>query len=166
MTSDTGKKYFNQIITGSGYLNHIREVQPKKGESFLACYIAGLNGPSDKPDKVRYDVKVSGSDAQHLIRKCIDAVNKRKDKVFIGYRLGDPWIDQFEYPKGHKDEGKPGASFKARLLYISFIDINGERMYEAESRASDEEAADHESAESSEPSSASTQSQDPEAMAA
>ena len=47
MTTSNEKSYFDLHITGLGYLNRIREVKPKKGDSFLACDIAALNGPSD-----------------------------------------------------------------------------------------------------------------------
>tara|TARA_R100001163_G_scaffold33863_1_gene26225 strand:+ start:356 stop:1015 length:660 start_codon:yes stop_codon:yes gene_type:complete len=62
MTTSSEKTYFNLHITGLGYLNRIREVTPKKGESFLACDIAAINGPSDAPEYRRFDVRVSGSE--------------------------------------------------------------------------------------------------------
>src|SRR5690606_14410667 len=46
MTTSNEKSYFDLHITGLGYLSRIREVKPKKGDSFLACDIAALNGPS------------------------------------------------------------------------------------------------------------------------
>ena len=67
MTTSNEKSYFDLHITGLGYLNRIREVKPKKGDSFLACDIAALNGPSDDVSYVRFDARVSGSEAQHLV---------------------------------------------------------------------------------------------------
>lgn len=64
-TNDTS--YFNLHITGLGYLNRIREVVPRKGDSFLACDIAALCGPCDGPEYRRFDVRVSGSAAQRLV---------------------------------------------------------------------------------------------------
>lgn len=49
----------------------------------------------------RFDVKVSSSDAQHLIRRCEEAVTAER-KVLIGFRLGDLWVDMFTYSKGDK----------------------------------------------------------------
>lgn len=113
-TSSANKSYFDLHITGIGYLNRVREVQPRKGDSFLACDIAALTGPSNAAEYRRFDVKVCGRDAQHLIRKCEQAV-KAERKVLIGFRLGDLWTDIFTYTKG-KNVGKPGVSLKARLL--------------------------------------------------
>ncbi|OTH99104.1 hypothetical protein CAZ17_34125, partial [Pseudomonas aeruginosa] len=130
MTTSTDKSYFDLHITGLGYLNRIREVKPKKGDAFLACDIAALNGPSDDVAYVRFDTRVSGSEAQHLVRRCIQAVDAEK-KVMIGFRLGDLWADTFTYSKG-KRAGEQGVSFKARLLFVSWIKVDGKLVYQAE----------------------------------
>lgn len=140
-TSSTEKSYFDLHVTGLGYVNRIREVKPRKGDVFLACDIAALNGPSDKPEYRYFDVRVSGADAQHLIRRCEEAV-KAERKVLIGFRLGDLWPDLFEYTKG-KNQGKPGVSLKARLLFISWIKVDGKLVYKAESRATDDTAREN-----------------------
>lgn len=136
MTTSSGKSFFDLHITGLGYVNRIREVKPKKGDAFLACDIAALNGPSDAPEYRRFDVRVSGSEAQHLIRRCAAAVEAER-KVLIGFRLGDLWTDIFTYSKG-KNAGKPGVSLKARLLFVSWIKVDGQLVYKAELKASDE----------------------------
>ena len=136
MTTSSGKSFFDLHITGLGYVNRIREVKPKKGDAFLACDIAALNGPSDAPEYRRFDVRVSGSEAQHLIRRCVTAVEAER-KVLIGFRLGDLWTDIFTYSKG-KNAGKPGVSLKARLLFVSWIKVDGQLVYKAEPKTSDD----------------------------
>ncbi|MBV6791566.1 STY4534 family ICE replication protein [Xanthomonas euvesicatoria] len=135
MTTSNEKSYFDLHITGLGYLNRIREMKPKKGSPFLACDIAALNGPSDDVSYVRFDTRVSGTEAQHLIRRCEDAVKAEK-KVLIGFRLGDLWADVFTYTKG-KRVGEQGVSFKARLLFVSWIKVDGELVYKAEPKPTD-----------------------------
>ena len=130
MTTSINKSFFDLHITGLGYLNRIREVKPKKGDAFLACDIAALNGPSDDVAYVRFDTRVSGSEAQHLVRRCIQAVDAEK-KVMIGFRLGDLWTDTFTYSKG-KRAGEQGVSLKARLLFVSWIKVDGQLVYKAE----------------------------------
>ena len=134
-TSSNEKNYFDLHVTSLGYVNRIREVKPRKGDAFLACDIAALNGPSDKPEYRYFDVRVSGADAQHLIRRCEEAV-KAERKVLIGFRLGDLWPDLFTYSKG-KNEGKPGVSLKGRLLFVSWIKVDGNLVYKAEAKAAD-----------------------------
>ena len=140
MTTSTEKSYFDLHITGLGYLNRIREVKPKKGDAFLACDIAALNGPSDDVSYVRFDTRVSGSEAQHLVRRCIQAVDAEK-KVMIAFRLGDLWTDIFTYSKG-KNAGQQGVSLKARLLFVSWIKIDGEMVYKAEPKTTDDAASE------------------------
>lgn len=132
MTTSNDKSFFDLHITGLGYLNRIREVKPRKGDAFLACDIAALNGPSDDPEYRRFDVRVSGSQAQHLIRRCEQAV-KAERKVLIGFRLGDLWTDIFTYTKG-KRAGEQGVSLKARLLFVSWIKVDGQLVYKAEAK--------------------------------
>jgi len=136
MNPSSDKSYFDLHITGLGYLNRIREVTPRKGDAFLACDIAALNGPSDSPEYRRFDVRVSGSEAKHLIRRCEQAVEAER-KVLIGFRLGDLWADTFTYNKG-KRAGEQGVSLKARLLFVSWIKVDGQLVYKAEPRATDE----------------------------
>lgn len=132
---NTEKSFFDLHITGLGYLNRIREVKPKKGDAFLACDIAALNGPSDKVAYVRFDTRVSGSQAQHLVRRCINAVDAEK-KVLVGFRLGDLWSDIFTFAKG-KHAGEQAVSLKARLLFISWVKVDGELVFKAEPKTAD-----------------------------
>ena len=80
-------------------------------------------------------MRVSGSEAQHLIRRCQQAVDAER-KVLIGFRLGDLWTDTFTYNKG-KRAGEQGVSLKARLLFVSWIKVDGQLVYKAEPRATD-----------------------------
>lgn len=137
MTNSSERSFFDLHITGIGYLNRIREVTPKKGAAFLACEIAALNGPSDDVTYVRFDTRVSGADAQHLVRRCFDAVEAEK-KVMIGFRLGDLWTDTFTYSKG-KRAGEQGVSLKARLLFIGWIKVDGIEKYKAEPKPAETE---------------------------
>lgn len=135
MTTSHETSYFDLHITGVGYLNRIREVKPKKGDPFLACDIAALNGSKDDVSYVRFDTRVSGADAQHLVRRCEEAV-KAEQKVLIGFRLGDLWTDTFTYSKGER-AGQQGVSLKARLLFISWIKLGKQLVYQAEPKAVD-----------------------------
>ncbi|MBS0417989.1 MAG: DUF3577 domain-containing protein [Proteobacteria bacterium] len=159
--SSNGKTYFDLHTNGLGYLNRVREVKPRKGEPFLACDISALHGPSDDVEYCRFDVKVSGTDAKHLIRRCGNAV-KAGRKVLIGFRLGDLWVDQFTYPadcRNPEKAGQPGVSLKARLLFISWIKIDKTLFYKAEPRAERETA--HDEPPESEPTGAEAESTPP-----
>jgi len=136
--SNSSTKYINLITEGMGYLNRIREIKPRKGDAFLCCDINAVYGDCDDVSYQRFDLKVSGTDAAHLIRKCEQAV-KAERKVLVGFRVGDLRTDLFTYSKGER-AGQPGVSLKARLLFIAWINIDKVRVYTAESKPRDEAA--------------------------
>ncbi|KHL69368.1 hypothetical protein SF06_18630 [Pseudomonas flexibilis] len=137
MTQNTSEelKYFDLHTRGIGYLNRIREVQVRRGPGFMACDIAALYGPADAVQYTRFDCKVTGAEAERLVRRCWDAVNAQK-KVLVAFRISDLWVDPFLYEKGER-AGQPGASLKARLLYLGWIKIDGQLVYKAEPRPGD-----------------------------
>ncbi|WP_338524005.1 STY4534 family ICE replication protein [Pseudomonas batumici] len=145
--------YFDLHTSGLGYLNRIREVKPNRGKPFLACTIAALCGPTESPDYRYFDVKVSGSEAQRLVRHHAETV-REGHKVLIGFRLGDLWVDLFPYQRGEK-AGQTGVSLKARLLFISWIKIDGEQVYQARPSANDEHIVEPQSSKTSDTSEAS-----------
>lgn len=124
--------YFNLHTQGIGYLNRIREVPIRRGQPFLACNIAALHGAANAVEYTRFDCKVSGAEAERLIRRCMDAVQAEK-KVLLAFRIGDLWIDPFLYEKGER-QGQPGASLKGRLLFIEWIKVDGVLEYKAPAR--------------------------------
>lgn len=141
--STAESSYFDLHITGLGYLNRIREVVPpkgRKGESFLACDIAALSGPTDKVSYVRFSTRVSGSDAQHLVRRCQEAVKADK-KVMIGFKLGDLWSEIYTRTKGDQ-AGEQAVGLKARLLFISWIKIDGMQVYQAPKKEEEQVATE------------------------
>lgn len=137
-TSHTSEaKFFDLHTTGIGYLNRIREVKPRgKGNPFMAVAIAALHGSTDEVEYSYIDCNVVGTDAEKLIRRCQVAVDAGK-KVLASFRVGDIWADAFTYEKGDK-KGQPGASLKGRLLFIGWIKVDGETVYEAKPKDSTE----------------------------
>ncbi|MDC6489689.1 DUF3577 domain-containing protein [Pseudomonas syringae] len=140
-TNDT--KYFDLHTVGIGYLNRIREVKPRKGDPFMAVTIAALKGSTDSVEYSYIDCNVVGAEADKLIRRCQEAVGAGK-KVLVHFRIGDMWADVFTYSSGAK-QGQTSASLKGRLLYLSWIKVEGEYVYQApqkeEASASSESTA-------------------------
>lgn len=137
-TNTNTKQFFDLHTRGIGYVNRIREVTPKKGDAFWACTIAALRGDSDKAEYTYIDTRISGAEAIKLIRRCNDAVEAKK-KVLIGFTVGDIYPEAFTFEKGEK-KGQTGVSLKGRLLFISFIKVDGEEVYKAPSKSEAEAA--------------------------
>jgi len=135
--SSTEAKFFDLHTSGIGYLNRIREVKPRgKGKPFMAVTVAALRGSTDDVEYSYIDCNIVGADAEKLVRRCQEAVAAEK-KVLVSFRIGDIWTNVFTYEKGDK-KGQPGASLKGRLLFIGWIKVDGETVYEAKPKDSSE----------------------------
>jgi hypothetical protein len=136
-TQTNEAKFFDLHTTGIGYLNRIREIQPRgKGRPIVSVVVAALHGSCDDTEYTYIDCNVVGTEAEHLIRRCQKAVDAGK-KVLVSFRIGDIWADAFTYMKGEK-KGQPGASIKGRLLFISWIKVDGELVHQAKPKDSTE----------------------------
>ena len=122
------QKYFDLHITGVGYLNRPREVPLKRG-TFLAVEIAALRGKADEVEYTRFDCRVSGTEAQNLIRQYKADVEAER-KVLVGFKIGDLYPTTFVYDKGER-KGQTGVSLKAHLLRITFVKVDGKLVYQA-----------------------------------
>jgi hypothetical protein len=118
----------HELIThGIGYLNRPKEVTPKAGDPFLACSVGALAGPVDDPEYRYIDSIVATTEAQHLVRRCVQAV-EAESKVLIAFRLNDMKADAFIRTKGDH-AGEPGVSLESTLIGISLIKIDGQQVY-------------------------------------
>ena len=116
--------YFNLHVEGVGYLNRVRTVKPKKGQEFLACTVAALRGSESDVSYTKFDCRVSGADAQAIVKRLENDVAADK-AVIIGFRIADIYPEMFTFEKGDR-KGQPGVSIKGRLLRIKFAKVNGE----------------------------------------
>lgn len=123
-------KYFDLHITGIGYLSRAREVKPKRSSPFLAVDVTAIHGPDDDIQRVRFDSKIAGAEAQKVIRDLMAEINDRDRKVLAAFKLGDLYVDQFTYESGEK-AGQTGTSLKTRLLRLAWVKVDGEFVYRA-----------------------------------
>jgi len=133
MSTNESKQYFDLHTTGIGYLNHVREVTPKEGTPFLSVTIAALRGSVDNAQYTHFECRVSGKQAQELVRQLKPAV-EGKSKVLIGFTLSDLYAEVFTFKSGDK-AGDTGISLKARLLRIAWVKVDGQPFYTAQDDA-------------------------------
>jgi hypothetical protein len=126
--TNTTAKYFDLHTSGIGYISRIREVKPKKGGNFLACKVSALCGSTDAVEYRPFDCRVSGSQAEKLVRRCMEAVDAEK-KVLIAFNIGDIYPDLYTAA-----DGTPAVMMKGRLLRIDWIKVDGETVYTAPKR--------------------------------
>lgn len=128
-TATDGPRYFDLHTTGIGYLNRLREVPLKKG-GFLAVDISALRGKPGEVEYTRFDCRVSGSEAQRVIREVLKPAIDAEQKVLVVFKIGDVYADPFIYQKEPR-KGQPGASLKAHLLFIRSASVDGVQVYKA-----------------------------------
>ena len=133
MSTNESKQYFDLHTTGIGYLNRVREVTPKEGTPFLSVTIAALRGSVDNAQYTHFECRVSGKQAQELVRQLKPAV-EGKSKVLIGFTLSDLYAEVFTFKSGDK-AGDTGISLKARLLRIAWAKVDGQPFYTAQDDA-------------------------------
>ena len=133
MSMNETKQYFDLHTTGIGYLNRIREVTPKEGNPFLSVTIAALRGSVDNVQYTHFECRVSGKQAQELVRQLQPAVEGSL-KVLIGFTLSDLYAESFTFRNGEK-AGETGISLKARLLRIAWAKVDGQPFYTAKDNA-------------------------------
>jgi len=126
MSNQSEVSYFDLHVEGVGYLNRVRKVQPKRGQEFLACSIAGMRGAQTAVEYTHFECRVSGEDAKRIITLLESDVEAKK-QVIVGFRLGDPYPEVFTFEKGNR-QGQQGLSIKARLLKVRFAKVNGQRI--------------------------------------
>ncbi|QLQ32078.1 MAG: DUF3577 domain-containing protein [Candidatus Thiothrix singaporensis] len=133
MTTSTTTQYFNLHTSGIGYISRIREVSPKRGQPFLACKVSALCGAADAVEYRPFDCRVSGAEAEKLVRRCQEAVEAER-KVLISFNIGDIYPDLYE------SNGETKVMMKGRLLRIDWIKVDGQNVYSAPRRETSEAA--------------------------
>jgi len=133
MSNNESPKYFDLHTTGIGYLNRVREVTPKEGTPFLSVTIAALRGSVDNVQYTHFECRVSGRQAQQVVRQVKPAV-EGKLKVLIGFTLSDLYAETFTFKNGNK-VGETGVSLKARLLRVSWAKVDGQPFYKEQEHA-------------------------------
>ena len=133
MSSNESPKYFDLHSTGIGYLNRVREVTPKEGTPFLSVTIAALRGSVDNVQYTHFECRVSGRQAQQVVRQVKPAV-EGKLKVLIGFMLSDLYAETFTFKSGDK-AGETGVSLKARLLRVAWAKVDGQPFYKEQEHA-------------------------------
>jgi hypothetical protein len=123
-------QYFDLHTSGIGYLNRVREVKPTRGQPFLAVDIVALHGRSDEVQRTRFDCRISGAEAERVVRERLMAPIEADSKVLVGFKIGDLYVDTFVYPQGER-AGETGVSLKARLLRVLWAKVDGESVYRA-----------------------------------
>ena len=122
-SSQSRKKVFDLITTGYGYLYRLREVKPKKGNSFWAITVGALHGIQDdngRFDSSTYDLIIRGTDAIQRVKELsqyFDSSGKSEASIFVSVVMSDTYPDYFT-KAGKNDKEEIVPIIKGRLLEL------------------------------------------------
>ena len=137
--TSTQNEYYNLWLTGACYVTDIRLVT-SRGSAYLSLTLKGLKGRKDQNDTLYIrSANVVGQQAKDMARKLYELwiqtpeQEKRPDENFVRSRLnifarfclGDLEPSVF---KGR--DGEPRWSLQGRLLKLTSVHIDGQRMFE------------------------------------
>lgn len=126
---NNASNYFNLHVEGEGILSRARHVPVRKGKPFLAVNIGAFHGQPGEYQFINLDCKVVGGAAVSLIEEqLMGAANDETQKVKIGFRAADIYLDTYTLTKGDR-AGQVQATVKGRLLKILWAEINGQTVY-------------------------------------
>lgn len=132
-TTATPSNFIDLHARGMGYLSRVREVKPKKGSPFIAATVSAFHGEKGgEMTYVKFDCRISGTEADKVIRTLMEDANNRDKKVVIGFKIGDFYLDTFTYEKGEK-AGQQATVLKGRLLKVYWANVDGNRVFTVES---------------------------------
>ena len=126
MSKQQSDRNFNVIIQGFGYINRIREVQPKNGDPYLACDVAFLQGTQDNIEYARFNCVIRGR-AKGIIRALFagpqgKVVPPEKTTVRASMVLGGVSPRTFVYNSGDK-KGQTGIAIHSVMLSIKWLKV-------------------------------------------
>ena len=122
-------EYYDISVSACGFVNRVRTVEVKDGQTLLACTFAALRGKKgERAEPTYFDVKVVGSHARTLLTQYQDVINDRTRQVFASVRFSDLYVKPFVRQRGER-KGESGYAVKTRLLAIESLAIDGNVVY-------------------------------------
>ena len=115
-----------------GRQDFVREFDAGNGWT-ITCKLNALVGavPRNAQEKqayVPFDVTITGEEAAQLVLRYADAINGDA-KVFVGFCLDGARIHPYARTGAH--EGETGYAIQSNLTALSFVNVNGERVFTA-----------------------------------
>ena len=119
-------KYFNVILSGIAYLNRLRTVEPKEGETYQSVQVALLTGRDENVQYVYAECNIVSKQAKAVIEQFGSKITE-DNKVLAQVQIGDIKPDSYTL----KNNGERRHVLRGRLIRIGFLRVNGEEVYKA-----------------------------------
>lgn len=124
MKTQNANNYFNLTADAVGYIDEVKVVKPRKGDSFVALKATLLEGQNGQ-ERVGIDLILRGSQAAEVLdslkAEWPQGYGHQGSTWFAGLRIGSLNVKPYL-----KRDGTAGAVLSGRLLAIKWLKINKE----------------------------------------
>lgn len=117
--SNANIRYFNTHTEGFGYLNGLKEIQPKPGQNFKPFWsstLTLLEGNPQSPKKKYFNVTIAAEKVVELLQQYQQQLNSDVP-VFANVRLAD--VDAEPY----SNNGKSGINWSAKIISVIYLKV-------------------------------------------
>lgn len=119
-------RWFNAHTEACGYLNGLKEITPKPGQTFKPFWTSTfcmLEGNPEKPRKTYFSVTIVNPKVVDLIKPYADQLNAEGSRVFVTARISDIAVEPFIYGDNTKSAGQLGVNWKANLISLIALKV-------------------------------------------
>lgn len=119
-------RWFNAHTEACGFLNGLKEITPKPGQTFKPFWTSTfcmLEGNPEKPRKTYLSVNIVNPKVVDLIKPYADQLNADSSRVFVTARISDIAVEPFVYGDNSKNAGQLGVNWKANLISLIALKV-------------------------------------------
>lgn len=119
-------RWFNAHTEACGYLNGLREITPKDGQTFKpfwATTFCMLEGNPEKPRKTYIGISIVNAKVAEILKPYANQLNAAGSRVFVTARISDIAVEPFVYGNDSKNAGQLGVNWQANLISLIALKV-------------------------------------------
>lgn len=122
-------RWFNAHTEGCGYINGLRHVTPKQGqtfEPFWASTFCMLEGDPANPTQKYINVTIVNDSVLDILLGFEDAIASGQVTVFAGVKLSNMEATPFVFDDNSKTPGELGINWSGRIINLFYLKVGDE----------------------------------------
>lgn len=119
-------RWFNAHTEACGFLNGLKEITPKPGQTFKPFWVSTfcmLEGNPEKPRKTYLSVNIVNPKVVEILKPHANQLNTEGSRVFVTARISDLEVEPFIYGNNSSRAGQLGVNWKANLISLIALKV-------------------------------------------